>query len=185
MRLVWDWFSCRPARIHRPSSNEYLPRFEVRSFGQDHPRPIDVLTRAEVRRRETMYWMTGTPVGFIFIAGVVVAFVVGAIIVYIVLSADISKQIGEYATLKAMGYQNSFLSRTVLEQAIVLAVVSYVIAFFVSLLLYKVVGDLSRLPIAMTTARQIIVFFSSLVMSSLSAVLAMRKLRNADPADLF
>ena len=60
--------------------------------------PVDVLTREEVVGREIRHWIGNTPIGFIFIAGVVVALIVGAIVVYIVLSSDISKQIGEYAT---------------------------------------------------------------------------------------
>jgi putative ABC transport system permease protein len=147
--------------------------------------PVDVLTRQQVRQSETAYWMFKTPVGFIFIAGVVVAFVVGAIIVYIVLSFDIARQIREYATLKAMGYRNAFLARTVLEQALMLAVLSYVLAFGVSLLLYEIVGSAAKLPISMTGVRQVIVFSSALGMSLVSALVAMQKLRKADPADLF
>jgi putative ABC transport system permease protein len=102
-----------------------------------------------------------------------------------VLSADITKQIGEYATLKAMGYQNGFLSRVVLEQAVVLGVISYIVAFAISLVLYKIVGDAANLPIAMTVGRQFIVFGSTILMCCVSGSIAMQKLRRADPADLF
>ncbi len=146
---------------------------------------IDILTRQELEIRENAYWQWGTPIGFIFLMGAIVAFIVGAIIVYIVLSSDIAKQIGEYATLKAMGYRNQFLSKTVMEQAFVLAFVSYVCALAISSVLYQVVGDLAKLPITMTTLRMVLVFGSSLLMSFLSASIAMQKLRQADPADLF
>lgn len=147
--------------------------------------PVQILTRQEALRYETSHWVGNTPVGFIFIAGVIVALMVGAIVVYIVLSSDITKQIGEYATLKAMGYPNRYLSRVVLEQAVILGVISYVIAFFVSLVLYQVVGVAANLPITMTLSRQIIVFGSTLAMCCTSGVVAMQKLRRADPADLF
>ena len=156
------------------SSSEQFPVFEV-----------NILTRAEIEQRETDYWQWGTPIGFIFMAGAIVAFLVGSIIVYIVLSSDIAKQIGEYATLRAMGYHNQFLSKTVLEQAFILAFISYVCALLVSLVLYRVVGDLAKLPITMTYTRMLFVFVSSLLMSLISAMIAMRKLRQADPADLF
>ena len=113
------------------------------------------------------------------------AFLVGAIIVYIVLSSDIAKQMGEYATLKAMGYRNSFLFNTVMEQAFILAIISYVCALGISLVLYHVVGDLANLPIMMTGFRLLLVLGSSLLMSFISASIAMQKLRQADPADLF
>lgn len=146
---------------------------------------VDVLTRAEVVRREITHWIGNTPIGFIFIAGVVVALIVGAIVVYIVLSSDISKQIGEYATLKAMGYRDSYLSRVVIEQAVILGVISYIVAFVISLVLYEVVGKAANLPITMTISRQLIVFGATIAMCCLSGTIAMQKLTKADPADLF
>jgi len=146
---------------------------------------VEVLTREEVVYEEVIHWIGNTPIGFIFIAGVVVALIVGAIVVYIVLSSDISKQIGEYATLKAMGYRNSYLSRVVLEQAIILGVISYLVAFAVSLVLYEVVGTAANLPITMTLSRQVIVFAATITMCCVSGSIAMQKLTKADPADLF
>ena len=147
--------------------------------------PIELLTRDEVERREIWHWLANTPVGFIFISGVVVAFIVGAIIVYIVLSSDITRQMGEYATLKAMGYRNRYLSRVVMEQAFILGLISYLLALGVSLILYQVVGELAKLPITMTWFRQILVFVSTSIMCGVSGAIAMQKLRRADPADLF
>ncbi len=152
--------------------------------GSDVP-AVEILTRREAIQRERMHWVANTPVGFIFLTGVIMSFFVGAIIVFIVLSADISKQIGEYATLKAMGYKDSYLYRVVVEQAIILALASYFASLAISLLLYKVVGDAANLPITMTTNRQLIVFGSSVLMCCVSAAIAMKKLRKADPADLF
>ena len=149
------------------------------------PSPVEILTRREIVRREIAHWVGNTPVGFIFIAGVAVALVVGSIVVYIVLSSDITKQISEYATLKAMGYANRYLFRVVLEQALILGLISYVSAFGISLVLYQLVGSAANLPITMTFSRQVIVFISTLVMCCLSGVVAMQKLRKADPADLF
>ena len=161
---------------------EIFPVSAADKFPQVH---IEILTRAEIEQREIDYWQWGTPIGFIFMAGAIVAFLVGGIIVYIVLSSDISKQIGEYATLKAMGYRNQFLAKTVLEQAFILALISYICALAVSLVLYQVVGDLAKLPIRMNVGRLVFVFASSILMSFISAMIAMRKLRQADPADLF
>ena len=124
-----------------------------RTLGFDDPNsvaPVEILTRQQVVNREVAHWVFNTPIGFIFIAGVVIAMFVGAIVVYIVLSSDINKQIGEYATLKAMGYRNSYLSRVVLEQALILGVISYLVAFAISCVLYQVVGQAANLPITMT-----------------------------------
>jgi putative ABC transport system permease protein len=159
--------------------------FELAASSDSPSSSVDVLTRQQVGEREAMYWRVGTPVGFIFVTGAIVAFGVGAIIVYIVLSSDIVKQIGEYATLKAMGYRNRYLSTTVLLQAFVMAIISYSAALAVSVILYQVVGSAARLPISMNGARMAVVLVSALLMCFLSAMIAMQKLRQADPADLF
>jgi len=147
--------------------------------------PLEILTHEEANLRERTHWVWNTPVGFIFLAGVVISFLVGSIIVYIVLSADISRLMRQYATLKAMGYGNGYLYRMVLEQAIILGLASYFIAVLVSLLLYHYVGEAANLPITMTLDREIMVFFASLLMCSSSAMIAIGKLRKADPADLY
>ena len=167
------------------SIEEVRRQIEQKLPGSTSDPTVVLLTREELEARETAYWQWGTPIGFIFLAGAIVAFLVGAIIVYIVLSSDITKQIGEYATLKAMGYRNQFLSKTVLQQSFILALTSYICALLVSLVLYQVVGNAVKLPITMTTSRLVIVFVSSLAMSFVSALIAMQKLRQADPADLF
>jgi putative ABC transport system permease protein len=146
---------------------------------------VEVLTKSEAVQRERRHWVFNTPVGFIFFSGVLISLVVGAIIVYIVLSADITGHIAEYATLKAMGYRNGFLYRVVLEQAMILGVVSFSISVPVSLFLYKIVGDAANLPIIMTLTRELTVFGFSVLMCCLSSAIAMQKLRKADPADLF
>lgn len=170
----------------RPGSDPQVAQAKINElFAAYLVSPVDVKTRSELEVRETAYWQRGTPIGFIFTAGALVAFCVGGIIVYIVLSADITKQLGEYATLKAMGYRDFYLSRTVLEQAFILAVISYAAGLLVSLVLYDVVGNLAKLPITMNAGRMAIVFASSLLMSFLSALIAIQKLRQADPADLF
>ena len=56
-----------------------------------------------------------------FSFGVVVGLAVGAIIVYQILFADVSDHLPEYATLKAMGYSNRFVSGVVIQQAVILA----------------------------------------------------------------
>src|SRR5205823_2464474 len=86
---------------------------------------VRVFTRKDMLERETDFWLYKTSVGMIFLIGVVVALVVGTVFVYQVLSSDITTRFPEYATLKAMGYDNRYLSRLVLEQALVYALLGY------------------------------------------------------------
>ena len=47
---------------------------------------------------------------FAFGAGVVLGFVVGMVICYQILTSDVADHLPEYATLKAIGYTNRYLS---------------------------------------------------------------------------
>ena len=78
--------------------------------------------------------------------------VVGAIIVYQILFADVSDHLAEYATLKAMGYPNRYLFGVVFQEAVILAVLGYVPGLLICLALYRVAGDATRLPMQMTVA---------------------------------
>ena len=149
------------------------------------PSGIDVLTREEVNSQEQRRWVEETPLGKIFNLGVWIALFVGVAIVYQVLSSDISNMIGEYATLKAMGYSNFYLTSVVLGQSVLLAWVGFIPSAFASWLLYMAVRSASGMPMEMTWKIMLTVLLLSVVMCMLSGMAALRKLFQADPADLF
>ncbi|MCA9214216.1 MAG: FtsX-like permease family protein [Planctomycetales bacterium] len=157
--------------------------FLLENFGE-HP-PYEVLSRPEVMLRELKRWLRDTPIGAIFTMGVVVAFMVGAAIFYMILSNDVANQIGEYATLLAMGYTQRFLSGVVLVQAVSLAVLAFLPAWLLSEILYRITSQAAGIPITMTGTRPLYVFALSVLMCFVSGLGALRKLRQADPADLF
>jgi putative ABC transport system permease protein len=134
---------------------------------------------------EIRYWASGTPIGFVFTFGVIMGLVVGMIIVYQILFAEIADHLKEYATLKAMGYGNRYLAGVVLMQAAILAAVGFVPAVGLCTWLYAIAGRATGLPMTLAPARAALVFALTLVMCWASALLAIRKLRAADPADVF
>ncbi len=147
--------------------------------------PVVALTRDEVRNYERYRWLVQTPIGAIFMAGVAVALVVGGVVVYMVLSNDVANHMHEYATLKAMGYTNAYLSRVVMQQAVLMAVLGYVVALACAEVLYRAVGYLANLPMEMSWPLRLFVLALSVLMCSVSGLATLRKLRSADPADLF
>jgi putative ABC transport system permease protein len=151
----------------------------------DEAPDVDVFTRAEVIDRERWVWLWQQSIGLIFTMGVAVAFVVGSVIVYQVLSSDVTNHLPEYATLKAMGYADGFLSRVVLAQAIILALLGFVPGLAVSQVLYVITAWKTRLPLDMTSLRIVGVLGLSLTMCIVSGFVALRKLHHADPADLY
>ena len=146
---------------------------------------IQILTRDKVIQQELDRWLGETPIGFIFTLGVLIAFVVGAAIVYMVLGNDVANRLHEYATLRAMGYSNFYMGLTVLKQAGYLAIFSYVPAMLLALALYWLTSKLANLSMEMNSSRALFVLLMTLGMCGFSGVLAMRKLWKAEPAELF
>ena len=149
------------------------------------PKDVLVLTRDDFVAREVAYWNGATPIGYVFAFGVIIGFVVGAIIVYQILFADVSDHLAEYATLRAMGYSNGFVSAVVVQQAVILAVLGYLPGIAICLWLYRTAGAATRLPMYMTWERGTVVLVLTIAMCAISALLALRKVRSLDPAEVF
>lgn len=152
-----------------------------KAFGPE----VAVYTPEEFAQVEKNYWATSTGIGFVFGLGVVVGFVVGVVIVYQILYSDVSDHLPEYATLKAMGYTDGHLLGVLLQEALILACFGYVPGLLIAFGMYWLAQGVTLLPIVMTWSRAIGVFVLSVTMCSISAAIAMSKLRSADPADIF
>ena len=149
------------------------------------PDDVEVLTREMVIERELDRWVHNTSFGLIFQLGVVVALIVGVAIVYQVLAADVASHLPEYATLRAMGYRHGYLMKVILQQATLVAVLGFVPGLALSSLLYRITSALASIPIRMEGENIVLVFVLAIAMCSLSGVGALRKVRQADPAELF
>jgi putative ABC transport system permease protein len=149
------------------------------------PADVLVLQKSEFIAREKQYWATSTPIGFVFSFGVVMGFVVGAIIVYQILFADVTDHLAEYATLKAMGYPNRYLFSVVLQEALILAVLGYLPGLALCQWLYRLTEDATRLPMRLDLPLALFVVALAIVMCALSGLIAVRKVRSADPAEIF
>jgi putative ABC transport system permease protein len=149
------------------------------------PDDVLVMTRQQFVQREKDYWNSATPIGYIFAFGAIMGFVVGAIIVYQILFADVSEHLNEYATLRAIGYRNRFVSGIVLQQAVILAVLGYLPGLAIVYWLYGKAAAATNLPLYVTQERALTVFLMTLAMCAISAMMAVRKVRRLDPADVF
>lgn len=146
---------------------------------------VKVLTREEFIKFEEDYWKRESPIGFIFGLGVSMGFIVGVIIVYQVLSTDVNAHMKEYATFKAMGYNNLYLLGVVFEEAIILAFLGFIPGAIIPLGLYNLTRNATNLPIYMTLARAFMVLLLTITMCMISGAIATRKVQSADPADMF
>ena len=123
--------------------------------------------------------------GFIFSLGVLVGFIVGSIIVYQILFGDVMNSLPQYATLKAMGYRDSYVISIVIQQSAILALVGFVPGLLLSMGLYSLLATVTKLTVLMTTTRALQVLALTFVMCVGSGTLATRKLVQLDPADVF
>lgn len=159
--------------------------FENISAAGALPNDVCVLSKAEFEEFERSYWQNSTAIGFIFGLGTAMGFVVGSVIVYQILYTDVTDHLPEYATLKAMGYRNLYLTGVVFQEALILAVLGYIPGFVLCLGLYNLTQNATSLPIVMTTERAVLVFILALLMCIISSIIAIRKAQSADPAEIF
>lgn len=149
------------------------------------PPDVRVLTPEEFAQMEKDYWRGKTPIGFVVNAGLIVGLVVGAVIVYQILYTDVTEHLPEYATLKAMGYDDRFFGRLVASQALILTVLGYVPGVIASFGVFALMRALSSLDPRATPVTLAIVFVLIAGMCAVAGAFATRKLRQARPAEIF
>jgi putative ABC transport system permease protein len=163
----------------------YDPKQVATALKSHLPDDVKVMTHEEYIQFEESYWKKESPIGFIFGLGTAMAFVVGIVIVYQVLSTDVNAHMKEYATFKAMGYFNRYLLGVVFEEAIILAFLGFIPGLILPLGLYQLAAKATALPIYMTVSRAVMVLILTVIMCGISGTIATRKLQSADPADMF
>ena len=144
-----------------------------------------IFTRKQLEADETAYWTTRTSVGIIFGSGLLISFIVGVMIVYQIVSTQVSRQLPQFATMKAIGYPDRSLVGTVGAMSLLIVVAGFIPALGAALGLYSVIRQETLLPVEMSEMRLAAVFIAALVMALLSALLSVGSLRRADPADVF
>lgn len=146
---------------------------------------VAVMTRQQFIDKEIAFWARNTPIGVIFMIGTLMGFVVGVIICYQILANDIAEHLGEFATLKAMGYGNRFFFALVIRQAVYLGLLGFLPGLFFSWLLFEFNAGMTGLLMQLSIPRVATILLATLSMCVVSGLLALRKLLAADPASLF
>lgn len=146
---------------------------------------LTALTKPQMIAFEKHFWDVMSPIGPIFNMGAAIGFVVGMVICYQILFTDLSDQLPQFATLKAIGYDNSYLMKVVVSHALFLSLVSFLPAVVCSFILYEVLARFTGLPMNMTLALVLLIFVLTVVMCVAAGRIAVRKVLSADPAELF
>jgi putative ABC transport system permease protein len=149
------------------------------------PDDVRVLTRDEFIASERAYWANSAAIGFIFLFGVGMGLIVGFVIVYQILFTDVANHLSEYATLKAMGYTDRYLLAVVFSEALLLAALGFVPGLALSWWLFGISAEATFLPMLLRPDMAAFVFALIFAMCAASGGVAVRKLRDANPADMF
>ncbi|MBO6565263.1 MAG: FtsX-like permease family protein [Pseudomonadales bacterium] len=192
MTSIDNWLRLFPSRNRNDINLGLLkvkpgadPESVAKELGTYLPKDVLVMTKEQFIQRETNYWNRATPIGYVFAFGAIMGLFVGAIIVYQILFADVTEHLSEYATLRAIGYKNSFIAGIVLQQAAILGMLGFIPGVFASWFLYGQAAAATSLPLYVTVERASFVFVLTLSMCAISALLAVRKVASIDPAEVF
>jgi putative ABC transport system permease protein len=149
------------------------------------PQTLRVMTKAELVEFERDFQAKLSSAAPIFWLGALVGFVVGTLISYQIIFTELADRLPQYATLKGIGYQNSYLIGSVLRQALLTGLAGYIPAWFLCLAVYRIIGDIALLPLHMTLQVTLMSLALTLGMCLFAAAIAVRRVIAADPAEIF
>ena len=144
----------------------------------------EILTHEAFRQRSLDYWLFETGAGSALIAGALLGIIVGVVIVAQTLYASTKDHLNEFATLRALGASAGYIHRVILMQAVLSAVIGYLLGMCLSLLVIEG-SKATTLLILMTPNLALMLFALTVGMCVLAAICAIFKVTRIDPAVVF
>ena len=151
----------------------------------DFPPDIQVYTLEGFLQFEKGYWDRSKPIGFVFGFNALLGFFVGMLILYQILYTDVSSHLSDFSTMLALAFSYRRIRLIVFQESLILTVIGYPIGVIVSILLFALITTATGLPVQMSADRALICLALILLMSTCSAFLAMRKLDDANPIEVY
>src|SRR6188474_549144 len=153
----------------------------VRRDLQDSLSDVEVLTTTEFSDRSRSFWLFGTGAGAALFAGALLGVIVGTVIVAQTLYSSTKDHLYEFATLRAMGASNSYIYQVIICQALVNAIIGFVIAALIGAAIVHFTAK-SALQVVITPNLIIELFFVTIFMCIVSAITAIFRVVRVDPA---
>ena len=144
-------------------------------------RPFEVWTASDLAERTLRYWILESGMGLGVAFASLIALAVGIAIASQTLSAAIVGSIREFATLRALGVSAAALRRIVLTQSLWLALAGLLLGGTLAVLMLALARS-CEVPVKIDPAITVFAALLVLVVSLVSGLLALRQLRQADPA---
>lgn len=149
------------------------------------PADVRVLTHGQLIAQERSFFTSTKPIGVLLRVSMVIAFLVGATILFQVLSAEIIQRAKEFAVLKAMGFRSEFVFGVGLAEIVLLALAAFVPAFVLAAIILWLIEFATKLPMGLTFSISIETLLIVLGMGIASGVSVIGRIARADPAELF
>jgi putative ABC transport system permease protein len=144
----------------------------------------DVYTSADWANRSRDYWIANTGIGFNAYLTVFLGCLVGIVIVAQTLYTSTMEHLREFGTVKAIGGSNLDIYRILGKQALIAAVLGFVLGYLPARLIGPVI-EKAGLKLIIYPEFTAIVFVGTLVLCLCSAVLSFRKVASIDPSLVF
>jgi putative ABC transport system permease protein len=157
---------------------------EVRQALREQLQDVDVLTTGEFAQMTRNYWMFGTGIGAGMVFAALLGLTVGCVMVSQTIYASTISRLPEYATLKAMGMSNWGLTRIVLEQSMILGLMSYAVGMGVATLVATRSAS-CNLTIDLPAWLYAAMLFVTLGACTLASITSVAKVYRLPPASVF
>ncbi len=144
-----------------------------------------VFLHEELLAFEKDFYTFRTPIGVIFNMGLLVGVVVGVVFISQVLHGIIDANLKEYAVLVAMGYPTNFFVLIVLEIAGAIALLTFLPSLGLAAALYQATALATHLPLELSLGAVSAILALVVGMGCIAALFAMRRVRLANPLELF
>ncbi|MCX5742793.1 MAG: FtsX-like permease family protein [Proteobacteria bacterium] len=141
-------------------------------------------TTSAMSARTRTYWSSRTGVGAGFFTTAVLGVIVGFVVVGQILYSGTLQYIREYGTLKAMGARNSAVVRVILSQAMISALLGFVIGSGLAMVMRGAMKG-ANLTVALSPGLYVATAIITAVMCSFAALLSIVKVLRLDPASVF
>ncbi len=141
--------------------------------------------REEIAEKLQKYWKERTGIGFILSLGAGVGVLVGMIVVAQILYSSVSDHLKEFGTLKAMGAPDQVIYSVILEQALWMAILGYIPGMTLCAGVATWASATQGILILITPLSALTVFGITVFMCAGSAIFAIQKVTQVDPAIVF
>jgi putative ABC transport system permease protein len=161
------------------------PNAVQQRLSQSLPKDVRVLTRAQLIAQERSFFTSVKPIGVLMRVSMIIAFLVGATILFQVLSAEIIRRAKEFAVLKAMGFPPAFVYGVGLGEILLLAIAAFAPALVLAAIVLGGIELATKLPTGLTftiAAETLLIVLAMGIASGLSVI---GRIARADPAELF